>query len=65
MPSDMGFGSYDESEQQNQEQDTDDDGEAVNVHEHEHEGELTFETDVSTDELLDQLDEMKNGGDEE
>lgn len=62
----MGFGSYDESEQQNQEVSTDDDdSEAVNVHQNDHQGELTFESDASTDELLDQLDEMKSDEDEE
>ncbi len=60
----MGFGSYDESEQQNQEYD-DDGAEGVNVHENVHEGEVSFETDVSTDDLVDRLDEMKNGAPEE
>lgn len=55
----MGFGSYDESEQQDQDVDTDDDG-AVSVHEHDHEGKVTFETDVSTDELLDNLQTMQD-----
>lgn len=55
----MGFGSYDESEQENQEVNADkDDADAVNVHENDHEGELTFETDASTDELLEKLGEM-------
>ena len=60
----MGFGSYDESEQQNQNVDADDDGEGVSVHENDHEGSVTFETDASTDDLIDQLGEMK-GDDEE
>jgi len=55
----MGFGSYDESEQQNQEVNADD-GEGVNVHENDHEGKVTFETDASTDDLIDQLGEMKD-----
>ncbi|AZH25543.1 DUF5786 family protein [Haloplanus aerogenes] len=55
----MGFGSYDESEQQNQEVNTDE-GEGVNVHENDHEGKVTFETDASTDDLIDQLGEMKD-----
>lgn len=57
----MGFGSYDESEQQNQNVNADeDDSEGVRVHDNEHEGEITFETDASTDELVDQLGEMKD-----
>ncbi|MFB6255881.1 MAG: DUF5786 family protein [Haloplanus sp.] len=56
----MGFGSYDESEQENQNVDTDDSGEGVTVHENEHEGTVTFETDVSTDDLIDQLGDMKD-----
>jgi hypothetical protein len=56
----MGFGSYDESEQENQNLDADaDDGEGVNVHENNHEGEVTFETDASTDDLVDQLSDIK------
>ena len=55
----MGFGSYDESEQQDQDVEADEDA-AVNVHENDHEGEVAFESDASTDELLDRLDEMKN-----
>jgi hypothetical protein len=57
----MGFGSYDESEQQNQDVDTDeDDSEGINVHENDHEGEVSFETNASTDDLIDQLGEMKD-----
>ncbi|SFS96571.1 DUF5786 family protein [Halostagnicola kamekurae] len=55
----MGFGSYDESEQQQGTTD-EDDGEAVNVHEHDHDGQLTVESDASTDELISQLGEMKD-----
>jgi hypothetical protein len=55
----MGFGSYDESEQQNQEID-DDGAEGVAVHENDHEGEVSFETDASTDDLVDQLAEIKD-----
>ena len=54
----MGFGSYDESEQQNGSTNEEDDAEAVNVHEHEHEGEVAFETEASTDELVAKLGEM-------
>ncbi|WP_338738797.1 DUF5786 family protein [Haloplanus salilacus] len=57
----MGFGSYDESEQQNQDVNADeDDSEGVSVHENDHEGEVSFETDASTDDLIDQLGEMKD-----
>jgi hypothetical protein len=62
----MGFGSYDESEQENQQQSTDDeDVEAVNVHEHDHDGEVNFENDATTDELVDRLQDMKESGAEE
>lgn len=61
----MGFGSYDESEQENQEVSTDEDEvDAVNVHESEHDGEVTFETEASTDALVDRLDEIKEDADE-
>ncbi|WP_435335486.1 DUF5786 family protein [Haloarchaeobius sp. TZWWS8] len=58
----MGFGSYDESEQQEQSNDIDDD-DAVSVHEHDHEGTVEFEPDMSNDELVAQLQDMK--GDDE
>ncbi|RCU44331.1 death domain-associated protein [Haloplanus salinus] len=62
----MGFGSYDESEQQNQEVNADDDdSEGVSVHENDHEGKITFETDASTDELMDQLADIKDGAEKE
>jgi hypothetical protein len=54
----MGFGSYDESEQKDQNVEADE-SEGVNVHESEHDGEVSFETDMSTDDLVDKLDEMK------
>lgn len=56
----MGFGSYDESEQENQNRDEDDDVEAVNVHENETDGDVAFESNKSTDELVDQLQHMKD-----
>jgi uncharacterized Zn finger protein len=56
----MGFGSYDESEQENQNIDTEEEAEGVNVHENDHEGEVTFETDASTDDLVDRLSEIKD-----
>ncbi|WP_339106397.1 DUF5786 family protein [Haloterrigena salinisoli] len=60
----MGFGSYDESEQQQQTADDEDDVEAVNVHENDHDGQLSFESDASTDELVSQLGSMKDDEDE-
>lgn len=59
----MGFGSYDESEQQDQE--INDDAEGVNVHENEHQGEVTFESEASADDLIDQLQDMKADSDDE
>lgn len=60
----MGFGSYDESEQENQSTDSDvDEDDAVSLHGNEHEGEVTYESNASSEELLDKLQEMK-GGDE-
>lgn len=62
----MGFGSYDESEQENQQGDADlDDSEGVSVHENDHEGEATFETGASNEELIDQLQSMKDDEDDE
>ncbi|NHN61231.1 MULTISPECIES: DUF5786 family protein [Halorussus] len=60
----MGFGSYDESEQQDQESDFDED-DGVTVHEHVHEGEVSFDSEASQDELLDQLDEIKSNAEED
>ncbi|WP_436935353.1 DUF5786 family protein [Halovenus marina] len=56
----MGFGSYDESEQEKQETNNDDDHEAVNVHENDHQGEVQFESEASTDDLVSRLGEMKD-----
>lgn len=60
----MGFGSYDESEQKDQEVNADD-AEGVNVHENAHEGEMRFESDASTDDLVGQLQEIKENGEGE
>ncbi|WP_225335951.1 DUF5786 family protein [Halomicrobium urmianum] len=57
----MGFGSYDESEQQNQDVGVDNDDEGVSVHENDHEGEITFEADTSTDDLIDKLQDIQDG----
>ncbi|MFC7138524.1 DUF5786 family protein [Halosimplex aquaticum] len=59
----MGFGSYDESEQQDQNVDTDE-SEGVNIHENDHEGEITFETEASTDDLVDRLEDIKDSSNE-
>ncbi|EMA10284.1 death domain-associated protein [Haloarcula sp. JP-Z28] len=55
----MGFGSYDESEQQDQNVETDED-DGVAVHENDHDGEVSFETEASTDELVNKLDDIKD-----
>ncbi|MFC7047078.1 DUF5786 family protein [Halobacteriaceae archaeon GCM10025711] len=56
----MGFGSYDESEQENQDYDTDlDEDTAVETAEHEHEGGIDYEIGATNDELLDQLQDIK------
>lgn len=56
----MGFGSYDESEQRNHDvEDNADESRALNVHEHAHEGTVTVESGESTEELLGQLQEIK------
>jgi hypothetical protein len=60
----MGFGSYDESEQKDQESDFDEE-DAVNVHENSHKGEVSFDSDASQDELLDQLNDIKDDADED
>ncbi|SIS11840.1 DUF5786 family protein [Natronorubrum thiooxidans] len=56
----MGFGSYDESEQQEVDADFDDDN-AVQSSENSHDGEIEFENGASSDELLDRLQEIKDG----
>jgi hypothetical protein len=56
----MGFGSYDESEQQDDDTDFEDD-DAVNVHESEHDDDVSFESELSNEELVDQLSRMKDG----
>ena len=60
----MGFGSYDESEQKDQANDFDED-EGVSVHENSHEGEISFDSDASQDELLDQLQDIKESNEAE
>jgi len=60
----MGFGSYDESEQQDQDSDFDED-DGVSVHENTHEGKVSFDSDASQDELLDQLNDIKDSAEDE
>lgn len=56
----MGFGSYDESEQEKQEYDADlDENDGVETDENTHEGAFEFENGASNDELLSQLQEIK------
>jgi hypothetical protein len=56
----MGFGSYDESEQEDQDGTDIDTEDAVNVHENDHEGSVEFESEESTEDLVDRLDEMRD-----
>ena len=59
----MGFGSYDESEQERQSVETeyDEDDARMNERDGEHDGSVEFETGASNDELLDRLQEIKDG----
>jgi hypothetical protein len=62
----MGFGSYDESEQESQQSDADmNDDEAVSVQDAKHDGEVSYEANASSEELLDKLQEMKDEGDKD
>lgn len=62
----MGFGSYDESEQGNQQSESEyDEDDVVNVHENDHEGVVSFDNDASQSELICQLQEMKDDGEDE
>ncbi|MDZ7702639.1 MAG: DUF5786 family protein [Halobacteriales archaeon] len=54
----MGFGSYDESEQRDETPDTDEEG-AETVNRTGFDGELGYESGANTDDLLDQLGEIK------
>ena len=56
----MGFGSYDESEQQQQTASNDDDEDrVVNVHQNVHNGEMSVENGDSTEDLIGQLQDIK------
>lgn len=59
----MGFGSYDESEQQDQAVDTSE-ADAVTVHENDYDGDVEFDTNASTDQLLDKLGDIKQDDEE-
>lgn len=62
----MGFGSYDESEQENQQAESDvDEDDAVSVQDAKHDGEVNYESNASSEELIDKLQEMKGDADEE
>lgn len=57
----MGFGSYDESEQEKHEVEADLDEEtAVRTEEVDYEGAVEFENGASNDQLLSQLEEIKD-----
>jgi len=61
----MGFGSYDESEQQNQTVTTEDgDSESVDIHDNAHDGEVSYQNDASTDDLLEKLGDIKEQAEE-
>lgn len=56
----MGFGSYDESEQDGQSGSDIDTDETVTVENADHEGEVSFESDASSEELVDRLQDIKD-----
>ena len=57
----MGFGSYDESEQENQQSENDvDEDDAVSVQDAKHDGEVSYDTEESSDELIDKLQDIKD-----
>jgi len=60
----MGFGSYDESEQGDQNVDTSED-DAVDVHKSEFEGDVEFDTEATTEQLVDRLGEMRDADENE
>ncbi|ERH10870.1 MAG: hypothetical protein J07HX64_02649 [halophilic archaeon J07HX64] len=60
----MGFGSYDESEQNDQNVDTSED-DAVDVHKSEFEGNVDFDTEATTEELVDKLGDIKEADEDE
>ncbi|MFP4174481.1 MAG: DUF5786 family protein [Halobacteriales archaeon] len=61
----MGFGSYDESEQEKQGSESDvNEDDAVSVQDAKHDGDVSYNTEASSDELLDQLQDIKDDRDE-
>ncbi|MEF8756894.1 MAG: DUF5786 family protein [Halobacteriales archaeon] len=56
----MGFGSYDESEQSEQDGTDIDTEDAVTVHDSDHDGSIEFESEESTADLVDRLQDMKD-----
>ena len=56
----MGFGSYDESEQGEGSDSDIDEEDAVNVHDDDHDGEVSFESDASSEELVERLQDIKD-----
>lgn len=61
----MGFGSYDETEQENQQSEGGPGDDAtVNVHENDYDGDVSFETEESTEDLVSKLDAMKDDDEE-
>ena len=61
----MGFGSYDESEQRDQSVSTTDDEESVDFKRQDHEGKIEFETDLTADEMVNQLKSFKESDEHE
>jgi len=58
----MGFGSYDESEQDTQSIDADiDEDDGVATDETDHDGDIEYEIGASNDELIDRLQDIKDG----
>lgn len=56
----MGFGSYDESEQEQRQRANDsDEGNLVSTSEEDHHGEIEYEMEENTEELLDKLEQIK------
>lgn len=60
----MGFGSYDESEHEKRQGTTEMDDREVDPHDEGHGGEFSYEMDGSTDDMLDQLKDIKESADE-
>ena len=61
----MGFGSYDESEQRDQSVSTADDEESVDFERQDHEGTVEFETDLTADEMVNQLKNLRESDEDD